>query len=293
MSASRAVQAVPRQVWLCADDYGIAPGVNEAIRKLVLRGRLNATSAMMPAPALTPKEAKALVALNTGEKRVAIGLHVTLTAPFKPMSAGFAPLRKGHFLPHAALMRAAMARSLRPELLRAEIATQLQAFADAFGHLPDFLDGHQHVHLLPQVRDAFLKVVAETAPLAWVRQCSRARSGRRLRDRKALVLDVLSVGLKRKARRLGITTNPAFAGAYNFQSSESFGRIFPRFLSGLPDGGLIMCHPGFVDSTLESLDSLTVQREREFAFFDSDDFPHVLAKDGAALVRPGRTGSAP
>ena len=27
-------------------------------------------------------------------------------------------------------------------------------FIEAFGRPPDFLDGHQHVHLLPQVRDA-------------------------------------------------------------------------------------------------------------------------------------------
>ena len=38
--------------------------------------------------------------LNAGEQRAAIGLHVTLTAPFKPMSQGFTPLRDGAFLPH-------------------------------------------------------------------------------------------------------------------------------------------------------------------------------------------------
>ena len=58
-----------------------------------------------------------------------------------------------------------------------EIATQLRAFIDTFGRPPDFLDGHQHVHLFPQVRDAFLKVVAQGAPDAWVRQCGRARRG--------------------------------------------------------------------------------------------------------------------
>lgn len=286
MNAARSVRKTPRHIWLCADDYGISPAVDEAIRALILGDRLNATSVMMAAPHLTPEEADALEMLNSGEKRVAIGLHVTLTAPFKPMSAGFAPVRDGGFLPHPELMRAAMARRLQPERLVIEIATQLRAFADAFGHLPDFLDGHQHVHLLPQVRDAVLKVVAETAPTAWVRQCGRARSARRLRDRKALALDVLSLGLKRKASGFGIATNPAFAGAYDFKSRAGFAKIFPRFLAGLPDGGLIMCHPGFVDSALERLDSLTTQREREFAYFNSDDFPKALASHGFALAHP-------
>jgi len=286
VNAARSVRKTARHIWLCADDYGISPSVDEAIRALILRDRLNATSVMMAAPHLTPEEADALEMLNSGEKRVAIGLHVTLTAPFKPMSAGFAPLRDSCFLPHPALMRAAMARRLQSERLVIEIATQLRAFADVFGHLPDFLDGHQHVHLLPQVRDAVLKVVAETAPTAWLRQCGRALSAKRLRDRKALALDVLSLGLKRKASGFGIATNPAFAGAYDFKSRTGFAKIFPRFLAGLPDGGLIMCHPGFVDSALERLDSLTTQREREFAYFNSDDFPKALASHGFALAQP-------
>ncbi len=39
--------ATPRRIWLCADDYGISPGVNRAIRDLIVRGRLNATSVMV------------------------------------------------------------------------------------------------------------------------------------------------------------------------------------------------------------------------------------------------------
>ena len=170
-------------------------------------------------------------------------------------------------------MRLAVARRLQSERLVIEIASQLRAFVAAFGHLPDFVDGHQHVHLFPQVRDALLKVVAEIAPMAWVRQCGRARGARALRDRKALVLDILSQGFRRKARRLGIAVNPAFAGAYDFNAKADFARTFPRFLAGLPAGGLIMCHPGFVDAELERLDPLTAQREREFAYFNSDEFP--------------------
>ena len=100
--------ATPRRIWLCADDYGMAPGVNGAIRQLILNGRLNATSVMMPAPHIDAEEVDALEMLNSGETRAAIGLHVTLTAPFKPMSNGFAPLRDDAFLPINEMMRLAM-----------------------------------------------------------------------------------------------------------------------------------------------------------------------------------------
>ena len=275
-----------RRIWLCADDYGISPAVNAAIRELILRGRINATSVMTAAPHFDADEAAALDELNSGEKRAALGLHVTLTGPFKPMSEGFAPLSHGHFLPLNKMMRAAITRRLNPERLVIEIATQVEAFVMAFGRPPDFIDGHQHVHLFPQVRDAVLMVAAQAAPNAWVRQCGRPASAIRLKDRKELALDVLSLGFRRKARQLGVATNPAFAGAYHFDDKPDFAALFPRFLAGLPDGGLIMCHPGFVDAELKRLDTLTRQREREFAYFNSEDFPKLLAECGVALAMP-------
>ena len=81
-----------RQIWLCADDYGISRSVNAAIRELILRGRINATSVMTAAPHFDASEAAALDELNSGITRAALGLHVTLTAPFKPLSEGFKPL---------------------------------------------------------------------------------------------------------------------------------------------------------------------------------------------------------
>jgi predicted glycoside hydrolase/deacetylase ChbG (UPF0249 family) len=276
----------PRHIWLCADDYGAAPGVSAAIRDLISRGRINATSVMVAAPHFSSEEAAGLAKLNSGQKRAALGLHVTLTGPLQPLSANFSPLRQGRFLPLNTVLRLATARRLQPQPLGDEIAAQLKKFIDMFGRPPDFLDGHQHIQLFPQVRDAFLKVVAERAPAAWVRQCGRPRRGRRLRDHKALVLDILSLGFRRRAKKLGIAFNPAFAGSYAFRSRANYARLFPHFLSGLPEGGLIMCHPGVVDAELKSLDSLTTLREQEFAFFGSDAFLQVLAEHNVALARP-------
>ena len=67
-----------RRIWLCADDYGISRSVNAAIRELILRGRINATSVMTAAPHFGADEADALDELNSGKTRAALGLHVTL-----------------------------------------------------------------------------------------------------------------------------------------------------------------------------------------------------------------------
>jgi hypothetical protein len=273
------------RIWLCADDYGISPSVNAAIRDLVVRGRLNATSVMVVAPSFHRGEALTLQALNAKAQRVAIGLHVTLTAPFRPLSEGFRPLREGTFLSIGTLLLRASLRSLDPDALLTEITRQVQAFAEHFGSPPDFIDGHQHVQLFPQVRDALLTVARREAPAAWVRQCGRALPFRdALADQKGVLLDMLSRGFRRRAAALGVHTNPAFAGTYTFRDQADFAATFPHFLDGLPDGSVVMCHPGFVDSELQKLDPLTTLREQEYAFLVQDSFPGLLKRHGVALT---------
>jgi predicted glycoside hydrolase/deacetylase ChbG (UPF0249 family) len=194
------------------------------------------------------------------------------------------------FLPFPKLLRAGLLRRLDPEMIEYELLAQLAAFKDLFGRAPDFVDGHQHAQLFPGVRDAFLRAVQEAAPAAWVRQGGRRKplagllgAPGPLRAPKALVLDVLSARFRKRATVAGIPFNSAFAGAYDFSKAPDFAVLMAEFLDGLPDGGLVMCHPGFVDKTLESLDPFTSQREAEHAYLASDRFQALLAANKVTL----------
>lgn len=284
-----AVQTLPpyRRIVLCADDYGISPGVNRGIRELIMQGRLNATSVMVAAPSFDRSEAASLNVLNAGAPRVAIGLHVTLTAPFRPLSQGFRPLREGAFLPLDAMLARSVLRLLSRRALMVEIATQLKAFLVAFGRVPDFVDGHQHVHLFPQVRDAVLKIVHDNLPSSWVRQCGSAVPlKRQLSDRKGLLLDLLSRSFRRRASALGVTVNPAFAGTYEYEDPTpgDFAELFPKFIERIPPKSVVMCHPGYVDAELERLDPLTALRERELRYLSGDRFPEDMRARGVGLT---------
>jgi predicted glycoside hydrolase/deacetylase ChbG (UPF0249 family) len=273
-----------RRIWLCADDYGLSPGVNRAIRDLIARGRLNATSVMMVGPAIGRDEASALQASAANSPRCAIGLHATLTAPFRPLTMHFQPLDGGMFPSFPKLLRAGLLRRLDPEIIHAELMVQLAAFNELFGRAPDFVDAHQHAQLFPVVRDAFLTAVKQAAPNAWIRQGGgRQPWARGLGAPKALFLDLLSAQFRRRAARADIAFNPAFAGAYDFSREPDFGVLMRQFLEGLPEDGLIMCHPGFVDETLLGLDPLTTQREHEHAFLAGEHFPKLLAANKVTL----------
>jgi len=271
-----------RHIWLCADDYGISPAVSAAIRELIARERINAASVMVVTPSFSANEAKALREAATS--RAAIGLHLTLTAPFYPLT-DFAPRRNGAFLPLKGMAGRALVHRLNRSRLEAEIASQFVAFRNAFGRDPDYVDGHQHIHVFPQISEALLRVIKQGAPQAWLRQCGRAAlAPKSLADPKGYILDALSARLRQLAAQHGVHTNPAFAGTYSFRPDADFSKLFDEFLDGLPDGGLLMCHPGKVDQELRQLDPLTDLREREYAFFLGDRFPLLLAERGYALA---------
>jgi predicted glycoside hydrolase/deacetylase ChbG (UPF0249 family) len=273
-----------RRIWLCADDYGISPGVNRAIRDLIENGRLNATSVMVVGPAIGRDEVNALVASIKANPRCAIGLHTTLSAPFRPLTMHFRPTEGGLFLPHARLLRRGLTGRLDFEVVHTELMVQLKAFVDLFGRPPDFVDGHQHVQLFPGVRKAFLAAVKEAAPKAWIRQCGRDRPWtQRLDSPKAFVLDALSAQFRKHAARAGLSFNPAFAGAYDFSKQPEFSPLMQQFVHGMPEAGIVMCHPGVVDDVLISLDPLTVQRESEYEFLRSDRFLPMLAANDVTL----------
>lgn len=271
-----------KRIVVCADDYALAPGVCKAIRALIEQGRLNATSVMTVVPGFATEAA--VLAMTVPPLRFETGLHVTLTGPFRPLAAAPLASEDGNFPPLAKFLNPLARFRIDRRAIEAEVGAQLRAFTDAFGRPPDFVDGHQHVQLLPGVREGFLAAVARFAPKAWVRQCGPATwhslfSG----GMKTAFLAAQSFGFRRNAARAGLRFNSAFAGAYDFGADEDFAALFARFLEGLPAEGLVMCHPGFVDAELKERDPLTDRRETEYAFFASDEFPRALARAGATL----------
>jgi predicted glycoside hydrolase/deacetylase ChbG (UPF0249 family) len=233
------------------------------------------------------REAEALMATAT-PGAFQIGLHVTLTGGFEPLAAAPLASADGMF-PAIESMLAPSARiRINAQALADEIAAQTEAFRTAFGCWPAYFDGHQHVQLLPGVRKTFLRTVKMLAPRAWVRQCGPgAFWPLASADNKTRLLAWLSLGFRRLARTYAVPFNAAFAGAYDFRTAEPFAALFSRFIGMLPantDGGLIMCHPGFVDELLRARDPLTDRREAEYAFLAGGEFDQVLAAAGARLA---------
>lgn len=143
-------EAAPRPLLLCADDYGLAQGIDEAIAALVQAGRLAAFSCISNGPAWAGDAAR-VPALR---RQAQAGLHLNLSegVPLSPALAAHWPRLPA--LPR--LIADAHLGRLPLAALAEELAAQWQAFVDAAGAAPDFLDGHQHVHHLPGIRGLVL-----------------------------------------------------------------------------------------------------------------------------------------
>lgn len=277
----------PPAIVLCADDFGLAPGINTAIVDLILAGRLTATGCMSALPHWREGAPALRAALRHAPADV--GLHLTLTD--HPALSGAHGIATAGRLPAVnTLLRRALLRALPAAAIASEIDAQLDAFEDLWGQAPDFVDGHQHVHLFPGVREALVAALLRRYPRGsvWVRDCvetPRRCVQRRISSAKALFLSALGLGLRRQLRAGGIPANDGFSGVHDFSAQPPFRTRMQHFLAHSGPRPLLHVHPGRVDAVLRAADSLTTPREWELHYLASADFIADLA---AAQLRPGR-----
>lgn len=258
-------------------------GVSEGILALAEAGRISATSCMTNAPEW-PSRAAALRPLRG---RIGIGLHLCLTwgRPLGPMPA-LAP--GGAFPVLADVMRYAFLRRMPAAEIEAEIERQLDAFNEAFGQVPDFVDGHQHAHVLPIVRPALLAVLSRRglAGRLWLRDCSDripAIMARRIAGPKAMLVHGLAQGFRGAAERAGFATNVGFSGFSLFDAARPVGPDMERYLSALGPKPVVMCHPG-QPGAADAEDEIAAARRSEFAYLSSNALADILTSRGIRLA---------
>ena len=149
---------------------------------------------------------------------------------------------------------------------------------------PAFVDGHRHVHQLPVVRQALLRALR--ARYGRALPFVRCTVPRRWRGAKALVIAALGgFALRRRLRREGIPHNRDFAGVYDFDPASDYGALMRRWLAGVEDGAIILCHPGLPGGAPE--DPISRARAAEFRYLESPTFPGDCARAGVTLGRLG------
>jgi len=266
------VEGKSKKMVICADDFGMNSGIDAAVLSLAGLGRLNATSCLVEGPAFSA-DAAALKASG-----LQMGLHLNFTEAMG---------QPGLYLPVSKLIIRAYLRRLDADRVRDQIVRQLDRFEKVLGQAPDFIDGHQHVHQLPQIREALLSELerryARSRP--WLR-FTRVRFQPGLSWSllaKAKIIEFLGAhGFARRARRYGFPLNDGFLGVYNFQGGEV---VYQTLLSGwlkhAGDGDVLMCHPA---AEAMAGDGLGAQRVAEYRVLAGDQAARWMADRGLILA---------
>lgn len=253
---------------LCADDYGQSQGIDDAIIHLIQQKRLSATSCMT----LSPRWKASAKRINSNiRNQAAIGLHLDFT-------------HFGLAYSHPRLVILSILRLLNKKEIEQQIERQLDLFEEALGTSPDYIDGHQHIHQLPQIREVLIKVLLKRyqTKLPWLRIAKPPVAD----DIKGQIIRLLGANaLKKLAFQAGLDYSDYLLGVYDFNvDTNNYISRMNAWLDALRKCSrtpVLMCHPSMAKA---EQDPIYKARLNEFEALASNDFEMLLKKHTIELV---------
>ena len=138
---------------------------------------------------------------------------------------------------------------------------------------PDFIDGHEHIHQLPTIREALIAIYKQKKLTGFCRNTSNGWRDffcyANFPKRQAISL-CGGLVFNRLLKKQSILANSSFAGIYNFAKARNYRYYFQTFLQQSTTGGLIMCHPG--QQSNDYHDPLHRYRHHELNYLLSNGF---------------------
>ncbi len=236
---------------ICADDFGMSHGVNEAILILAQAKKIQAVSILIKQNEIYPTAFKSLSLVLPLE----LGLHLDLLDDYSRFG-----LRDVWVLSFSKNRKAD---------LKLKIKDQIDKFNQLFSRYPDFVDSHRHLHMIPQVNQILLEVLFEMnlSQSLYLRNTfsgSFLSRGSVKSLGKKFVLDVLGYWARGKYRNLLVKTNDRLLGIMNY-SSEVFNENFfisqKKEVKGL---SIFYVHPAISYKDLIGIDPYQEGRINEF-----------------------------
>ena len=257
-----------RTIILCCDDYSQNVAICEGILQLSHKKKINAISCLTNS-AIWHEAHKDL---ECAKKTNYLGLHFNLTFG-NALSSLWKNYYGKQFSGIGALLTRSYLKQWHVAAIEAEINAQLDAFTDATGIFPDFIDGHEHVHQLPVIRDTWLRIHAQRKLPSFFRSTSNGWNDFSTTNgfpKRQLIAFLGGITFKNRLKEKSIQTNTSFSGIYNFNNAAHYDNYFQRFLKMSHHVGLIMCHPGMQSN--DHSDPLHLYRHHELNYFLSDQF---------------------
>jgi chitin disaccharide deacetylase len=281
-----------KQLILNADDFGMTPGINEAIIRAHREGILTSTTLMANAPAF--EDAVERVRANPS---LGVGVHLVLVggrpvAPVEEVSSlveenGELPRSLGTFVARVSTGR------MRQEHMERELRAQIEKVRAA-GIEPSHLDSHKHTHAHPRVMESVARVgrgcgiVRIRKPFEALRDSWNSRSiegvGGVTQLMGAAAAQIAVPRFASISRDYGLRSPDRFLGlATTGQISSA---VLRSMIDTVEEGTTeIMLHPGICDDDLTKTGSrLQMQRQTELEALLDPEQKRVLTRRGIRLI---------
>ena len=264
-----------KRLVVTADDFGLCPEVNEAVRRAHRDGVLTCASLMIGAAAAAEA---VTIARDDG---LAVGLHLTLVEGRPVLPPARVPdlvdahggFRSG---PVGLGFRLAASRRVR-EQVAAECAAQVEAFL-ATGLAIDHVNAHHHLHVHPYVL-AVVLALARRHRIPAVRVPRQPGVPPAAQALSAAALAPWAARARSRLRGAGIVTNDALFGLYETgaMTEAAWLTVVPRVRPGVTE---VYCHPATA--------TRGVLRETMAHYRHADELAALVSPAvGAALARAG------
>jgi hopanoid biosynthesis associated protein HpnK len=284
-----------KQLIVNADDFGLTEDINRGIMVAHRDGILTSTSLLANGSAFNQAVTSSRMFVQ-----LSVGVHLNLSQG-SPVSS---PNRisslvdeqgKLHLSPLHLGMRI-LRKQLTLEDIHTECRAQILKVLEA-GIAPTHLDGHLHVHLLPQLSPVLIRLAHEfgirhvrcptedleiTLPLIW--RINGNRFAALKRSAVAYGVSSFAGRFREHLRKSGFTSPNAFLGLAHTGFLDV--NALSVLLALVPNGTTeLMCHPGYHSAELVSFGgSLTRDREVELLALIAPEIKDLIGNLGIRLV---------
>ena len=267
-----------KQLIINADDFGIHPAVNEAVRKAATEGILTSTSLMAGGDAFDEA-----VEMARSMPSLGIGIHLTLVGGIKPVlppsEVPSLTWDNGVFChDYGKLIVRDLEGKISLSEVYAEWDAQIQKIMNT-GLPVTHMDGHQHMHMWPH----FYPIARDLAKKCHI-SCMRVpdedvlfgmKDGHIIRWAAKNGLSLLSRMHRSDLKKNHVRTNDHFFGMLygGHLSPERFAKFILQTRPGITE---IMCHP--------SADTRAMEDTFHWGYHGEDELAGLLADINRELI---------
>jgi len=255
-----------RKLIICADDFGMSKGVNEAILLTYKMGVATDTSLLVNGPEFL--DSVRLIK----ENKMSVGLHVNLTSysPVLPVKKVKTLCKEDKFnKPDLVNWDYSFLSKANPNEIEKEIWAQFKLFRKKLGFLPSHLNSHKCEHgdpaVLRVIKDIAIKFKIPVRIPYWKFKPNYAAEA--------------------ELRRSGVIMPDNLAPVDFYEGFNIDLNTIDVFVKSLPHGVTeIIAMPGFVDEELLKVTEYQWQRARTLALMVEPEFKEKLKKVKVKLI---------